>query len=336
MSNTVNNTHRRSMRTVTPVVRAGRATAGAAMAAAMLFGGAAAATAEPQAEAPAAPQAGPAVIAPVAAPAVEIPVAGVAADVQSADAAADIETADSTEAEAENAAPSFAPAGGSISVEVGPTEEEIAAAEAAAEEERAAEEAAQAEAEAAAEAEEQDQQQTETRGEDDGADRSNERSSTSNESDDADESTESSSSDDSDSSDQSNDSSDSSSEQKEEKSAPAPSASKGSSILATARSGIGTPYVFGGTSPSGWDCSGFVQWVYAQHGIDLPRGANAQGASGTVIPRSEARPGDLVFKPGHIGIYAGGNNFVDAGNSRVDTTERNIYSGSWTFVRIGS
>lgn len=208
------------------------------------------------------------------------------------------------------------------------------------------EEAAQAEAEAAAEAEaeaeEQDQQQTETRDEDDGADRSNERSSTSNESDDADESAESSSSNDSsgsndsDSSDRSNDSSDSSSEPKEEKSAPAPSASKGSSILATARSGIGTPYVFGGTSPSGWDCSGFVQWVYAQHGIDLPRGANAQGASGTVIPRSEARPGDLVFKPGHIGIYAGGNNFVDAGNSRVDTTERNIYSGSWTFVRIGS
>ena len=45
-------------------------------------------------------------------------------------------------------------------------------------------------------------------------------------------------------------------------------------------------------------------------------------------------PGDLVYKPGHIGIYAGGNQFVDAGNSRVDTSERNIYSGSWTFIRI--
>src|SRR5699024_5623123 len=111
----------------------------------------------------------------------------------------------------------------------------------------------------------------------------------------------------------------SSSEEQEESSAPAPSAAKGSSILATARSGIGTPYVFGGTSTSGWDCSGFVQWVYAQHGIDLPRGANAQAAAGTVIPRSEAKPGDLVYKPGHIGIYAGGNKFVDAGNSRVDT-----------------
>ena len=78
-----------------------------------------------------------------------------------------------------------------------------------------------------------------------------------------------------------------------------------------------------------------MQWVYAQHGVSLPRGADAQAASGTTIPRSEARPGDLVWKPGHIGIYAGGNQFVDAGNSRVDTSERNIYSGSWTFIRIG-
>ena len=129
--------------------------------------------------------------------------------------------------------------------------------------------------------------------------------------------------------------SESSSSEEQEESAPAPSAAKGSSILATARSGIGTPYVYGGTSPSGWDCSGFVQWVYAQHGISLPRGAGDQAAAGTVIPRSEARPGDLVYKPGHIGIYAGGNQFVDAGNSRVDTSERNIYSGSWTFIRVG-
>ena len=82
-------------------------------------------------------------------------------------------------------------------------------------------------------------------------------------------------------------------------------------------------------------CSGFVQWVYAQHGVNLPRGAGDQAAAGTVISRSEARPGDLVYKPGHIGIYAGGNQFVDAGNSRVDTSERNIYSGSWTFIRVG-
>lgn len=128
-----------------------------------------------------------------------------------------------------------------------------------------------------------------------------------------------------------NDESDSSAS---EESAPA-AAAPGGSILATARSYIGTPYRFGGTTPSGWDCSGFVAYVYAQHGINLPRTAGAQAAVGRVIPRSEARPGDLVYKPGHIGIYAGGNKFVDAGNSRVDTSERNIYSGNWTFIRIG-
>ena len=319
MSNTVHHTHRRAMRTVTPVSRAGRAGAGAAMAAAMLFGGAAAATAEPQAEAPRA-DAGAAVLPAVAAPAVGIPAAGGAED---AEGAGD-----------EAAVAALAPeAGTAFSVEVGPTAEEIAAAEAA--EREAAELAAQEEAEqeqaeqeqAEAQETEPAEEQTETR-EDDSAEtssRSNEREEP------AEDEQQESSADES----RSSERSESSSSEEQEESAPAPSAAKGSSILATARSGIGTPYVYGGTSPSGWDCSGFVQWVYAQHGVSLPRGADAQAASGTTIPRSEARPGDLVWKPGHIGIYAGGNQFVDAGNSRVDTSERNIYSGSWTFIRIG-
>ena len=288
MSKTANNTHRRTMRPVTPAVRAGRVAAGAAMAAGMLFGGAASATADPLSD-DAAPQADSAPSGPASAiaPAVGIPAAEVAED---------------------DAEPALAPTAGAISVEVGPTEAEIAAAEAA--EREAAE---QAEAEERREARE-----------DDSASRSNERSST----EDSGSTEDSSSSEDSGSS----ESSDNSSEQTE--SAPS-SAAKGSSVLATARSGVGTPYVYGGTSPSGWDCSGFVQWVYAQHGVNLPRGAAGQAAAGTTIPRSEARPGDLVYKPGHVGIYAGGNNFVDAGNSRVDTSERNIYSGSWTFIRIG-
>ncbi|GAP79675.1 NLP/P60 family protein [Brachybacterium sp. SW0106-09] len=261
----------------------------------------------------------------VAAPAVGIP---------AADGAEDAEGAGD-----EAAVAALAPAAGTaFSVEVGPTTEEIAAAEAA--EREAAEQAAQEEAEqeqAEQEQAEQEQaeaqetepadEQTETR-EDDSAEtssRSDEREEP------AEDEQQESSADES----RSSERSESSSSEEQEESAPAPSAAKGSSILATARSGIGTPYVYGGTSPSGWDCSGLVQWVYAQHGISLPRGASDQAAAGTVIPRSEARPGDLVYKPGHIGIYAGGNQFVDAGNSRVDTSERNIYSGSWTFIRIG-
>lgn len=291
------------------------------MAAAMLFGGAAAATAEPQADAPRA-DAGAAVLPAVAAPAVGIPAAGGAEDAEGDEAAV----------------AALAPAAGTaFSVEVGPTAEEIAAAEAAereaaeqAAQQEAAEQAAQEEAaqeQAEAQETESADEQTETR-EDDSAEtssRSNEREEP------AEDEQQESSADES----RSSERSESSSSEEQEESAPAPSAAKGSSILATARSGIGTPYVYGGTSPSGWDCSGFVQWVYAQHGISLPRGAADQAAAGTVIPRSEARPGDLVYKPGHIGIYAGGNQFVDAGNSRVDTSERNIYSGSWTFIRIG-
>jgi len=312
VSKTAQNTHRRAMRAVTPVTHVSRAGAGAAMAAAILIGGASAATAETQADGPQADAAAPALLTPVVAPAVGIPAA---------------ETAEA------DAQPALAPApkASTIAIEVGPTEEEIAAAEAAAEAER------QAAEEAAAEEAAQEEQQTETR-EDNRANRSEERSSTSSNSESSSSSSSESSSSSSSSSSESSSSSsssDSSSKKKEESSSPAPSAAKGSSILATARSGIGTPYVYGGTSPSGWDCSGFVQWVYAQHGISLPRGAAGQAAAGTVIPRSEARPGDLVYKPGHIGIYAGGNTFVDAGNSRVDTSERNIYSGSWTFIRIG-
>ena len=299
------------MRTVTPASRAGRVGAGAALATAMLFGGAAAATADPQADAPQA-DAAPALLSAAVAPAVGIPAIEVAA----------------VEAE-----PALAPAAGTISIEVGPTEEEIAAAEAAEREAAELEAAEQAEQTEPTQQDASADESTETRG-DDSASRSEERSSRDGGSGQDDSSSSESRSSESRSSGSSSSGSSTKQEPKK-KAAPAPSAGKGSSILATARSGIGTPYVYGGTSTSGWDCSGFVQWVYGQHGISLPRGAGDQAAAGTVISRSEARPGDLVYKPGHIGIYAGGNQFVDAGNTRVDTSERNIYSGSWTFIRVG-
>ncbi|HIY23541.1 MAG TPA: C40 family peptidase [Candidatus Brachybacterium merdigallinarum] len=282
MSKTAINTHRRDMRTVTPVVRYGRTAAGAALAAGVLFGGTSAATAGPNSD-EAAPQAeGVAAPAPAAAvaPAVTLP------------------AAENTGEGEQAGVTGLAPAAGSITIEVEEPEPVVVE-----------------EPEAEDEDAEETEGTSEERTEDETASRDSERSSrVDDEDEDEDE--------------------DSSSEGESEESAPASSAGKGSSILATARSGIGTPYVYGGSSPSGWDCSGFVQWVYKQHGIDLPRTAGAQAARGTVISKSEARPGDLVYKPGHIGIYAGGNQFVDAGNSRVDTSERNIYSGSWTYIRI--
>ncbi len=92
-----------------------------------------------------------------------------------------------------------------------------------------------------------------------------------------------------------------------------------SGVTGTATSYQGAGYVWGGTTPSGWDCSGFVQYVYAQNGIDLPRTAAAQGAAGT--PTSNPQPGDLVISNGgsHVGIYLGNGQMISALNPSQGT-----------------
>lgn len=94
----------------------------------------------------------------------------------------------------------------------------------------------------------------------------------------------------------------------------ASSSASTSGIAGTAMSYQGAGYAWGGTTPSGWDCSGFVQYVYAQNGINLPRTAAAQGAAGT--PTSNPQPGDLVIQNGgsHIGIYLGNGQMISALN----------------------
>ncbi|WP_315502093.1 C40 family peptidase [Actinomyces radicidentis] len=110
--------------------------------------------------------------------------------------------------------------------------------------------------------------------------------------------------------------------------------SLGAAIAATALQYQGVPYVSGGSTPSGWDCSGFVQWVYAQHGISLPRTSYAQGAAGTTVSAAQAQPGDIVYYGYHVGIYVGNGMMADAGNTAVDTVYRAVW-GSPTYVHIG-
>ncbi|WP_372698447.1 C40 family peptidase [Arthrobacter sp. JSM 101049] len=111
--------------------------------------------------------------------------------------------------------------------------------------------------------------------------------------------------------------------EKPKKIASAPSAGL-SGIAATAMAYKGSPYVFGGATPGGWDCSGFVKYVYAQHGISLPHGTSALRSSGKFVRTSNPKPGDLVFQNGgsHVGIYIGGGQIIGAQNPSVGTVLR--------------
>lgn len=89
-------------------------------------------------------------------------------------------------------------------------------------------------------------------------------------------------------------------------------------IIETARSHLGARYRYGGSGAGGFDCSGFVQFVYGRHGIALPRTAGEQFRAGTAIPVGEALPGDLLFwatyraDVSHVGIYLGNGTFIHA------------------------
>jgi len=115
----------------------------------------------------------------------------------------------------------------------------------------------------------------------------------------------------------------------------------GSSIVQTASRYLGVRYVYGGTSPSGFDCSGLVQYVYAQHGIKLPRVASDQANAGTKISSmSQLLPGDLVCFSNnnngyidHIGIYIGNNQIIHASSSAGKVVISSL-SGSWYQTRF--
>ena len=111
---------------------------------------------------------------------------------------------------------------------------------------------------------------------------------------------------------------------------PAPPAKYGG-VVGIAMQYLGVPYVWGGASPSGFDCSGFVMYVYGQIGISLPHNAAMQYSSvGVSVSRSELAPGDLVFFDGlgHMGMYIGGGQFIHAPHTG-DVVKISSLNDSW-------
>jgi cell wall-associated NlpC family hydrolase len=118
---------------------------------------------------------------------------------------------------------------------------------------------------------------------------------------------------------------------------PAPAPSRYGGVVGIAMQYLGTPYVYGGASPSGFDCSGFVMYVYSQIGVSLPHNAAAQYGSGTPVDRSQLQPGDLVFFNGlgHNGIYIGGGSFIHSPHTG-DVVKISGMSGWYASTYVGA
>lgn len=122
-------------------------------------------------------------------------------------------------------------------------------------------------------------------------------------------------------------------------------ASLGQNIISTARKHLGTPYSSGGSTTKGFDCSGFVQYVYKQHGISVPRTSLDQAKAGDKVSKENLQIGDLVvfsgtYRPGpsHTGIYIGDGNFIHSSSSRskgviISNLNSGYYSKHFSYGR---
>ncbi|SDO18477.1 C40 family peptidase [Alkalicoccus daliensis] len=114
--------------------------------------------------------------------------------------------------------------------------------------------------------------------------------------------------------------------------------SSNSGVISTARSLVGSPYVWGGTSPRGFDCSGFIQYAFAQNGKSIPRTVSQMWSAGSSV--SSPSTGDLVFfetrsGPSHAGIYIGGNQFIHSGSS-TGVTISSLSNPYWSKTYMGA
>lgn len=117
----------------------------------------------------------------------------------------------------------------------------------------------------------------------------------------------------------------------------APASATGQALADYALQFQGYPYVSGGNTPSGWDCSGFVQWVFAQFGVSLPHYSGAQMSAGTAVGSiAEAAPGDIIVNTQHAAIYIGNGMVINALNPAQGTqvTSLAVFSGGYAIRRV--
>jgi cell wall-associated NlpC family hydrolase len=108
-------------------------------------------------------------------------------------------------------------------------------------------------------------------------------------------------------------------------------------VFSTALQYRGVPYVFGGADPSGFDCSGFIMFVYAQYGVSLPHSVHAQDGIGTQISEADAQPGDVVVfnDDSHDGFYAGNGMILHAPYPGAQVRVQKLWSSDVHFIRFG-
>ena len=119
---------------------------------------------------------------------------------------------------------------------------------------------------------------------------------------------------------------------------------KGAAIAQYAKQFVGYPYVYGGSSPSGFDCSGFVTYVCNQNGISVNRTASARMSNGTAVSKAQLQPGDLVFFNSgnssklatHVGIYLGNGQFVHASTPSTGVIISDLNSSYYTNTYVGA
>ena len=117
----------------------------------------------------------------------------------------------------------------------------------------------------------------------------------------------------------------------------APASATGQALADYALQFQGYPSVSGGNTPSGWDCSGFVQWVFAQFGVSLPHFSGAQMSVGTAVGSiAEAAPGDIIVNTQHAAIYIGNGMVINALNPAQGTqvTSLAVFSGGYAIRRV--